>query len=256
MPNFLLHQGAVASSALTMAFTGTRGAILVKAAEQPAKPVVLYDREACPFCRLVRETASALHLDLEIRPCPSGGTRFVDEAVRLGGKKRFPFLVDENTGVQMYESKDIVAYLFKTYGQMDVPAAYRVGPARKLQSGLVSAARLGRGRKARPSRAPEKPLELTSFEASPYSRLVRERLTELELPYTLHNLAKEHWKELGPAARRITPNPYVPKEGGKRFAFHQKHGRVQVPFLEDPNTGASLFESAAIIDYLERTYAL
>ena len=30
---------------------------------------------------------------------------------------------------------------------------------------------------------------------------------------------------------------------------------VQVPYLEDPNTGAAMFESAHIVEYLERTYA-
>ena len=28
----------------------------------------------------------------------------------------FPFLVDENTGVSMYESSEIVRYLLRTYG--------------------------------------------------------------------------------------------------------------------------------------------
>jgi glutathione S-transferase len=28
-----------------------------------------------------------------------------------------------------------------------------------------------------------------------------------------------------------------------------------VPFLEDPNSGVCLFESSAIIEYLENTYA-
>lgn len=30
----------------------------------------------------------------------------------------------------------------------------------------------------------------------------------------------------------------------------------QVPYLEDPNTGVQMFESAEIIDYLRATYAL
>jgi glutathione S-transferase len=30
---------------------------------------------------------------------------------------------------------------------------------------------------------------------------------------------------------------------------------AQVPFLEDPNAGVCLFESKAIIEYLEKTYA-
>ena len=86
--------------------------------------------------------------------------------------------------------------------------------------------------------------------------LVRERLCELEIPYVLRNLGKEHWTEAGPAVRRITPNPYRPRKGGKREAFFERTGgRVQVPYLEDPNTGVKLFESAAIIDYLEKTYA-
>ena len=33
-------------------------------------------------------------------------------------------------------------------------------------------------------------------------------------------------------------------------------GRVQLPYLEDPNTGAALFESKTIVDYLEQHYAL
>ena len=31
---------------------------------------------------------------------------------------------------------------------------------------------------------------------------------------------------------------------------------LQVPYLEDPNTGVKMFESAAIVDYLNATYAL
>jgi glutathione S-transferase len=32
-------------------------------------------------------------------------------------------------------------------------------------------------------------------------------------------------------------------------------GRIQVPYLVDPNTGVQLYESAAIVDYLEYQYA-
>jgi glutathione S-transferase len=32
-------------------------------------------------------------------------------------------------------------------------------------------------------------------------------------------------------------------------------GHFQVPYLEDANEGVYLFESAAIVQYLERTYA-
>ena len=34
-----------------------------------------------------------------------------------------------------------------------------------------------------------------------------------------------------------------------------KRGHFQVPYLEDPNAGVYLFESSAIVKYLEDTYA-
>jgi len=257
MPDGLVHQlrviGSIASSSLTL----WRGCVVVSAATQPPLSLQLYEFEACPHCRSVREVLTALHLDAEIRPCPKGGTRFRPEAKRIGGKARFPMLVDANTGTVMYESAAIIEYLFRTYGHRHVPSAYRLTPLRPVFGGMASAVRGMRGMRARSSRLPERMLELWSFEGSPYSRLVRERLCELEIPYVLHNLGKEHWKEAGPAVRRITPNPYRPRAGGKRDAFFKRTGgRMQVPYLEDPNTGEKLFESAAIIDYLEKSYAV
>jgi len=41
----------------------------------------------------------------------------------------------------------------------------------------------------------------------------------------------------------------------KRQELLDKRGHFQVPYLEDPNTGVYLFESADIIKYLEDTYA-
>lgn len=255
MRHSLVHQAAVGGSLLTSSFAAWRGAIVVKAAAQPAQALTLYDYEACPYCRSVREAFTALHLDVDIRPCPRGGKRFRPEAIRLGGKRQFPLLVDDNTATVLHESRDIIDYLFRTYGGRPVPRAYQRSWRQPAYGMVGSGARLFHGALARASRAPEAPLHLWSFEASPYSRLVRERLCELELPYTLHNLGKEHWKEAGPAKRRILPNPYVPREGGKRHAFWSQHGRVQVPYLEDPNTGAKLFDSERIVRYLQETYA-
>ena len=39
------------------------------------------------------------------------------------------------------------------------------------------------------------------------------------------------------------------------MALLARAGRVQVPYLVDPNTGAEMFESDAILAYLDRTYA-
>jgi glutathione S-transferase len=229
--------------------------MVVKQATQPKQPIILYDMEACPFCRRVREALTALNLDVEIRPCPKGGRVFRAEAERAGGKQQFPLLVDKNTGTVMYESTDIVAYLFKQYGERPVPGYYKSRIWQQALGSLASTASGLRGLRAQISKRPEKPLHLWSFEGSPYSRLIREKLCELEIPYTLHNLGKEHWTELGPAKQRLKPGPYTPLPGGKRDAFFQIHQRVQVPYLEDPNTGEGLFESSVILAYLDAHYA-
>lgn len=257
MPNPVLHQINILGSVLSSTLGSWRGAkALVSTAAQPPLPLRLYDIEGSPYCRAVREALTALHLDVEIYPCPKGGSRFRPEAERLAGKQQFPLLVDPNTNTVMLESADIVDYLFKTYGNGRTPSAYQKGLFKTPASMLAEAVRGLRGINVRPAHVPEKMLELWSFEASPYTRLVRERLTELEIPYVLHNVGKERWQDIGPAVLRLKPGPYEPIPGGKRDAHFRRTGHMQVPYLEDPNTGAQLLESAAIIDYLEKTYAL
>lgn len=246
---------AVGSSLLTSTLSGWAGTGAFRPArKQPAQPVILYDMENCPYGRLVREVLTELDLDALIRPCPKGGERFRPAVKELGGKFQFPFLVDPNTGAQMYESADIIRYLAKTY---DGRARSQRGLKRQLAvmgSNLASAARATRGYKVRPSRAPEKPLELFSFESSPYSRLVREVLCELEIPYLLRNTGKGAWTDMGPASFRDRLFK-APKETGRnRKVLAARTGRVQVPYLIDPNTGTEMYESAEIIAYLEKTY--
>lgn len=201
---------------------------------RPERMLELFEFESCPFCRKVREALSILDLDAMVYPCPQNGPRFRPEAVRRGGKSQFPYLVDPNTGRELYESDVIVGYLFATYGDSNVPWMLSLPVVTDLTSGLASAARMTAGRTYRAANAPEKPLELWSFEASPYCRLVRERLCELEIPYVLHNVAKG---------------------SPRRTAFVERSGKMMVPYLADPNTGREMFESAGIVDYLEATYA-
>ncbi|MDX2171164.1 MAG: glutathione S-transferase N-terminal domain-containing protein [Deltaproteobacteria bacterium] len=201
--------------------------------KRPKKRLELYEFEACPYCRKVREALSVLDLEATIYPCPKNGPRFRPEVVQRGGKAQFPFLVDPNTKRELYESDAIVAYLFEEYGDGGVPLALRLGPLTDVSSMLASAARPAFGARYIPSNPPKHPLELWSFEASPFCRIVRERLCALELPYVLHNVAKH------------SPS---------REAFVQRSGKMMVPYLVDPNTGAAMFESADIVAYLDRTY--
>lgn len=223
----------VASSYLVSAARFAHGLRVSHAARQPEKPLELYEFEGCPFCRKVREALTVFDLDAMIYPCPRGGTRFRPLVEARGGRAMFPYLVDPNTGTSMYESDAIVRYLAKTYGDGAVPLALSLGPLTTLSSALASTARPLRGRRARPSKQPAQPLELYSMEASPYSRLAREALCELELPCMLHNVAAG---------------------SSHRAAFVARSGRQMVPYLVDPNTDVAMFESAEIVAYLDRTY--
>jgi glutathione S-transferase len=235
---------------------GWRGLAARPGTRQPARPLELYEFEGCPFCRLVREVLTELDLDAMVLPSPHGGERFRPAVARLGGKAQFPYLVDPNTTRSMYESADIVRYLAATYGDREVGQGFLGRSLAVATSFVASATRLTRGTRARRSRPPAAPLELYSFESSPFSRLVRETLCELELPYLLRNLGKARREDMGPPWVRSTFFPKVPVEGRNRIRLHERTGRVQVPFLIDPNTKTELFESRDIIAYLERTYAL
>ena len=90
---------------LALTVRGGRGAMTLRPARRrPEKLLKLYDMEASPYCRLVREVLTELDLDVLILPCPAGGTRYRLEAERIGGKQQFPLLIDDNTGTVLYES--------------------------------------------------------------------------------------------------------------------------------------------------------
>ncbi|MET1084503.1 MAG: glutathione S-transferase N-terminal domain-containing protein, partial [Burkholderiales bacterium] len=121
------------------------GAAVGRLGARPAKPLELYEFEACPFCRKAREALSVLDLDAMIYPCPRGGPRFRAEVERRGGKQQFPYLVDANAGVEMYESDDIVRHLWQRYGTGGAPLVLSLGPLTDASAMLASAARLGAG---------------------------------------------------------------------------------------------------------------
>ena len=223
-----------------------------KKVQQPALPLILYDREACPRCRLVREALTELNLDVEIRPCPVGGKRFLEDAP----KGRTPYLIDPNTDKNLSSTGRIINYLFYHYAGAKAPAKFSPGLLNLTRSSIASSVRLNAGNKKAPSRPVEKPLTLYSFESSPYSRLVREQLSELEIPYLLINIGKQQWADMGPASFRFSPGPYEPLPNTKRSRFFHQHGNVQVPYLEDPNTDTAMFESKDIIKYLKKNYQL
>ena len=224
----------VLTASVTTLLRGGMGMSVRSPGARPGVPIELYDFEGCPFCRRVREALSLLDLEVLVRPCPKGGRRFRDELRRVGGKSQFPYMLDPNTGEAIYESGDIVNYLFARYGEGAPPVLLRGGGLSTLAVAVSGIGRGTAGCYVQASRPPEDLLELFSYEASPYCRLVRETLCELEIPYLLHNVARG---------------------SARREAFVVRSGKMQVPYLVDPNSGVEMFESMEIIEYLQATYA-
>ena len=203
--------------------------------KRPALPLELYEFQACPFCKRLREGVNYYDLDVVVYPCPRDGPTWRKKAVALGGKAQFPLLRDPNTGALMYESADILQYLATNYGDGVVPSGLASGLA-PLLCGLALLTRAGKGGKYRRSKVTEatQPVTLWGYEASPFSVLVREALTELEVPHLLRTCAR------GSAKRQL---------------MLDAQGLFQAPLLEDANTGTVMFESADILQYLDATYA-
>jgi len=247
------HSTEVFRSLLSSTLQQGRGIASKGHSNRPEEPLEIYDMEGCPFCRLVREALTDLDLDVMVFPCPKGGDRYRPLVERLGGKQQFPYLMDPNTGEALYESAAIIEYLYQQYGGRPAPKSWQLR-LRTAAAVAASAPRGSRGIRCLDSKAPEKPLELYSFEASPFARLVRERLTELQLPYLLRQCGRDQWQDwVLPVVRKRLDMDYAPSQRN-RVDLLARAGRIAVPYLVDPNTGMELFESEAILDYLDQTY--
>ena len=241
-------RGVVALGASLM--RPTRGIVALGHRRAPAKPLVLFEAEYCPYCRYVREALTALDLDALVYPIPKRGQRFKEELVALGGKPQIPFLVDPNTDSKLYESTNIVEHLYREYG----PEGAKVPSLRIASSLNATLLRGSKGMFSAPGEPPAEPLELYSFEASPFARLVRESLCELEVPFLLRNVGKSP----GRLAEWMPPKlrhkrGYVPGSK-KRQELAERGGKVMVPYLVDPNRGVAMYESADIQRYLRANY--
>jgi len=196
----------------------------------------LYEFEACPFCRRVREAMTELDLSAEVYPCPKGSLRHRDVVRKIGGKEQFPLLVDASTGVTVYESGDIVKYLFKQYGQGKSPS-FGLLESTIFTGWVPTLLRAGRGMTmwSKAGAVPTEKLELFSFENNTYARIVREALCELELPYVLQN---------------------VGEGSSKMNSLLSIAGSKQVPYLIDPNTGFRSGDHKTILPYLFKQYSV
>jgi len=218
----------------------------------------------------VREACSTLALDVIVYPCPRetltayshvDKSRYRPEAEKIGGKVMFPLMLDPNNGTTgtgsdlrsfyLYESDTIVKYLWSKYGNK----AYKPFVCKFFPSLFRSVPAMGILRTPSHVPVPCKPLELFSSEGSPYSRIVREALDSLELPYLLRNCPAACGIGGSTAVVTLNRSDYLKRFGHKLSDTRKKAGLISLPLLVDPNTGIEMTESLQIKAYLFKTYA-
>lgn len=81
--------------------------------------IELYDLNGCPYCAKVRRALDDLDLSYETHSV-AGRRQSRDEVYEVSGQYGVPVLVDNANGIEgMAESDDIVAYLYREYGDED-----------------------------------------------------------------------------------------------------------------------------------------
>jgi len=74
--------------------------------------MILYVKTGCPWCIKVLDYAKDNGIEFtELRNIATPGVS--EELIARGGKRQVPYLVDEKSGTEMYESADIIEYLKK-----------------------------------------------------------------------------------------------------------------------------------------------
>lgn len=215
-------------------------------APRPKLPLVLYEYDASPFCKRVRETINLLDLTVEYRPCPGARQgQFSNQLQAETGRRTVPYLFDPNTNTGLFESGDQIEYLLQNYGppedKYDRKALWpiTVEPFSIFTSTQVAIVLDMPGARRQPNARPDnermQPLELWGYETSPFVRPVRQKLGSLCLPHIMVSCSRG---------------------SANRDRLVEKTGRFQVPYLVDPNTGVEMFEGPEICKYLEAVYTI
>ncbi|MBX9699358.1 MAG: glutathione S-transferase N-terminal domain-containing protein, partial [Acetobacteraceae bacterium] len=67
----------------------------------------MYVKTGCPYCALALGVVDELGLTVEQKNIADDAV--AAELIALGGKRQVPYLVDQERGIEMYESDDIIA---------------------------------------------------------------------------------------------------------------------------------------------------
>ncbi|KAG7349447.1 endonuclease/exonuclease/phosphatase [Nitzschia inconspicua] len=277
----------LASSLATKTRFGAAQAVAPrKTSAPPHHHLTLYDFEASPWCRLVREYLTILDLQVHMRPCPretlfaegvfSPISRFRPQAMQHLKNSfgmddlTFPLLVDRTKDAEdpviVHQSYDILTHLWENYGQSVIPSRLAAGdtshrrPDQKVNDPsipfplrfllLSSPSYLRPWPRCGLMRFPSnwikncdgtRELILYQSEGCPQSRLVREVLCSLEIPYLSIPIASG------------SSNTHLVVELLKQE--NNDCGSPTLPVLYNPGLGSNYFVGAEdSIDYLWKKY--
>ena len=75
--------------------------------------LVFYFADHCPYCVKVREYCEQTGISYITRPVVvrTPDNEYGKELIARAGKAQVPYMIDDSTGVEMYESEDILAHL-------------------------------------------------------------------------------------------------------------------------------------------------
>ena len=73
----------------------------------------LYYLSTCPYCKKVIDFLDSNNIEYKLLDINEHEN--FNKLLKIGKKRRVPFIVDTNTGNVMYESADIIEYLSKEY---------------------------------------------------------------------------------------------------------------------------------------------
>lgn len=83
--------------------------------------LTLYRLEGCPYCEVVVETLDELGVEYDSIWVESLHSKR-DEVKRVSGQRVVPVLVDDERGVTMAESENIIEYLETNYAEQAAEA--------------------------------------------------------------------------------------------------------------------------------------
>jgi glutathione S-transferase len=83
----------------------------------PTPSLTLYVKTDCPYCAKVLKAGEELDIPFDQKNIADPDV--ATDLIARGGKRQVPYLIDNETNTEMYESDAIVEYLHQRFGHKE-----------------------------------------------------------------------------------------------------------------------------------------